>query len=316
MISAIADLPLALRMALIACPLLLASLTALLLNHTVKREQLARRLREVVTGPQPRQNRAADVKSRLVESVAGVGGAVASSGVFSGKALAGIRSQLATAGLRGGNALGVFLGSKIILACACPVAVIAFLPSDIAPGLPHKMIIVGSAIVGLLLPEWILRFLQKRYIGAIEAGLPDMLDMLVMCTESGLSLEPALVRVCQEIGPIHPAMAQELRLTTGELHILTDTRMAFTNLGERSGVRGLKRLSSTLIQTLQYGTPLGPSLRSLTGEMRQEMLTKFEERAGRLPALLTLVMIVFILPSLFLTIGGPAIIQVLRQFGS
>ena len=185
-----------------------------------------------------------------------------------------------------------------------------------APGLPHKMIIVGSAIVGLLLPEWILRFLQKRYIGAIEAGLPDMLDMLVMCTESGLSLEPALVRVCQEIGPIHPAMAQELRLTTGELHILTDTRMAFTNLGERSGVRGLKRLSSTLIQTLQYGTPLGPSLRSLTGEMRQEMLTKFEERAGRLPALLTLVMIVFILPSLFLTIGGPAIIQVLRQFGS
>ena len=87
-----------------------------------------------------------------------------------------------------------------------------------------------------------------------------------------------------------------------------------SDMGERSGVRSLRRLASVLVQPLQYGTALGPPQRSLTGEMRQEMLSQFEERAGRLPALLTVVMIRFILPSLLLTVGGPAILKVLKQF--
>jgi tight adherence protein C len=121
--------------------------------------------------------------------------------------------------------------------------------------------------------------------------------------------------VGDRIAEIHPVMGTELTLTSNELRIMSDARTAFANLGERSGVIGLRRLASTLIQTLQYGTPLGPSLRGLAHELRGEMLTRFEERAGRLPALLTLVMVLFILPSLFVVVGGPAILQVSKQFG-
>jgi tight adherence protein C len=254
-----------------------------------------------------------DVSVRLLHGVAQFGRLVANSGVLSGKALDGIRNQLSAAGIRGSNAVGIFIGAKLILTAGFP-ALLAVSLDPSGSVILHRMLIIGSAMFGLLLPEFGLKFLSRRYSRALEAGLPDMLDMLVMCTESGLSLEPAIARVANEIEPIHPAMAAELALTSGELHIMTDARAAFINLGRRTGLRGLTRLASTLSQTLQYGTPLAPALRSLTTEMRQEMLTKFEERAGRLPSLLTVVMILFILPSLFIAVGGPAALQLLQQF--
>ncbi len=302
-----------LRLGMFMLPLLLAGGMAVMVKQGADRERVARRLRAMLSGGHARQQDEPGMLTRLVAGVSQFGHAVASSGVLSGKALDGIRLQLAHAGIRSNNAVGLFLGAKIILLVLLPTAAVFLLPSHYMVGMTGKVAIGGAGMVGLLLPEWVLKFWQKRYVGALENSLPDMLDMLLMCTESGLSLEPAISRVSSEIAFIHPEMAQEMALTSGELHILSDNRVAFTNLGERSGVRGLGRLASTLIQTLQYGTPLAPSLRSLTAELRQEMLTKFEERAGRLPALLTVVMILFILPSLFMTVGGPAIIQVMKQ---
>ncbi|MDR3522893.1 MAG: type II secretion system F family protein [Acetobacteraceae bacterium] len=312
MMDYLADQSLMLRAVAMVLPLLLAAGLALLLRRAERLDVTTRRLQGVMLGRRANQSAANAFPARLLLGIAGFGRAIAGSGVLSGKALDGIRKQLAGAGVRGSNAVGLFLGTKIILAVTFPVLLAATVDVHVS-GLMHKMLIVAAAVFGLLLPEFILKSMRKRYLAALESGVPDMLDMLVMCTESGLSLEPALTRVCSEIASIHPVMARELALTTGELHIMTEPRAAFTNLGERSGLRGLTRLASTLTQTLQYGTPLAPALRSLTTEMRQDMLTRFEERAGRLPSLLTVVMILFILPSLFMIVGGPAVLQVMQQ---
>jgi tight adherence protein C len=122
------------------------------------------------------------------------------------------------------------------------------------------------------------------------------------------------VRVATELHNAHSEVAEELGQTANELQLISDSRVALTNLGVRTGIDGYKRLGTTLIQTMQYGTPLTEALRQLSAEMRQDSLTRFEARAARLPVLLTMPMILFILPCVFLIAAGPAIIQIMRAF--
>ena len=156
------------------------------------------------------------------------------------------------------------------------------------------------------------RVLHGRHLKAVERGLPDALDMLVICSEAGLGLEPAIERVGREIASANPAVAEELLNSAREMRVNADQRAALVNMGARTGLVSLRRLGVTLVQTLQYGTPLSQALRTLSVEMRQEALTRFEARAGRLPVLLTVPMIVFILPCVFLIVGGPAIVHILQ----
>ncbi|MBV9734914.1 MAG: type II secretion system F family protein [Acidisphaera sp.] len=135
---------------------------------------------------------------------------------------------------------------------------------------------------------------------------------MVICSEAGLGLEPAISRVAQEIRTAHRAVAEELAMTANELRVIADSRTALINAGTRTGIENIKRLAATLVQTMQYGTPLSQALRTLSAEMRQETLTRFEEKAARLPVLLTLPMIIFILPCVFMVVGGPAMLQVLK----
>jgi tight adherence protein C len=171
-----------------------------------------------------------------------------------------------------------------------------------------------GAIVGLLLPDFIVRRRRAVYLKAAGRGLPDALDMLVICSEAGLGLEIGLERVATEIEPAHPEIAAELKLTCSELRILAERRIALTNMGARTGLEAMKRLGATLIQTMQYGTPLSQALRTLATEMRYEMLMRFEAQAARLPVLLTVPMILFILPCIFIVVGGPAALTVGRTF--
>jgi tight adherence protein C len=135
---------------------------------------------------------------------------------------------------------------------------------------------------------------------------------MVICTEAGLGLEPAIDRVGREVGAAHPDVAEELMNTAREMRVNADRRATLMNMAARAGLPSLRRLAVTLIQTLQYGTPLSQALRALSSEMRQEALTRFEARAGRLPALLTVPMIVFILPCVFMVVGGPAIVHLMQ----
>ncbi len=158
------------------------------------------------------------------------------------------------------------------------------------------------------------RRLRNRYVKKVEASLPDALDMLLICTQAGLPLEPALMRVAQEIQGAHPQIGWELEQTVNELQVNSASRVALTNLGERTGLKSMKRLTTTLIQTMQYGTPLGEALRVLASEMRQETLIRFEEKAARLPVLLTLPMVAFVLPCIFVVVAGPAAIKLMAAF--
>ena len=171
-----------------------------------------------------------------------------------------------------------------------------------------------AGILGLLLPDLIVRNRRKSYLALLNHGLPDALDMLVICSEAGLGLEAAFERVSTEIGRGHPVVAQEMEITSREMRINADRRAALLELGKRTGLENLRRLGSTLVQTMQFGTPLSQALRTLSAEMRQETLTRFEGRAARLPVLLTLPMILFILPCVFLIVGGPALIQLFQTF--
>ena len=258
------------------------------------------------------QGRQPIMKARhMLEFVSGVGVGILRSGMLSSQAIRELTHKLATAGIRGSNAVGVFIGFKILLLIGLPTITFIIIHGLISMTFLRNAIVVGAIIGGLLLPDMCLGFLRKRYQTALDRGLPDALDMMVMCAESGLSLEPTISRVGTEIQPAHPAIASELLLTSQEFQMSSDSHIVLNNLGDRTDLTSVRRVCSTLSQTLQYGTPLSDALRVLSAEMRQEALTRFEEKAARLPVLLTVPMILFILPSLFLVVGGPAVMQVL-----
>lgn len=141
---------------------------------------------------------------------------------------------------------------------------------------------------------------------AIRKGLPDALDLLVICAEAGLTVDSAFGRVAKELGRAYPELGDEYALTAIELGFLTDRRTAFENLATRVKLDAMKGVVTTMIQTEKYGTPLASALRVLSAEFRNERMMRAEEKAARLPAIMTVPLILFILPVLFIVILGPA----------
>jgi tight adherence protein C len=239
------------------------------------------------------------------------GGAIAASGLLPRATILQLEETLLSAGFRATNALGLFIGAKVLLVAAMPALAALALQNMGWSRMVYSLAIAVMATIGLLAPDYIIGAIRRKHLAKVEIGLPDALDMMVICAEAGLGLEPAIARVAVEIVHVHPALAQEMARTASELQMISDSRIALTNIGLRTGLDALVRLGSTLIQTMQYGTPLSAALRMLAVELRQETLTRFEERAARLPVLLTVPMILFILPCVFLVVGGPAVIKVM-----
>ncbi|WCT72154.1 type II secretion system F family protein [Sphingomonas naphthae] len=152
---------------------------------------------------------------------------------------------------------------------------------------------------------WVKNRVTKR-TAAIRKGLPDALDLLVICAEAGLTVDAAFQRVARELGKGYPELGDEFALTAIELGFLTDRRTAFENLAQRVDLESVRGVVTTMIQTEKYGTPLASSLRVLAAEFRHERMMKAEEKAARLPAIMTVPLILFILPVLFVVILGPA----------
>ncbi|MCW3475822.1 type II secretion system F family protein [Limobrevibacterium gyesilva] len=289
---------------------------ALLMRYAARQRRVDARLEQARAGHIGAAASTATVASprQALKMIAGMGQGILRSGILSSQTVDSLQQSLYRAGIRGGNAVAVFVAAKIVLAVVLPVAVFLLLHNAIANPIMRNVLLAGAAVGGLLAPDYVVSALRKRYQAAIADGLPDALDMLVMCAESGLSLEPAIQRVGTEIQSAHPAVGTELLITSSEFQISSDSSAVLYSLGERTGLAEVKRVVATLAQTLQYGTPLAEALRVLSAELRQEILTRFEERAARLPVLLTLPMILFILPSLFMVVGGPAMLQAVRLF--
>jgi tight adherence protein C len=300
----------------VAAGFMMISVLAVALWHDMRQaERLSRRLAMVRLASGPVTRESADPLPAPLRVVTTIGELIAGSGALSSRTLDDLRDTLRIAGFRGENGLGLFVGTKLLLIAGLPLAVLA-IPWVLGYDPPHRGAIMAAAgAVGLLLPDKVVQHLRKRYLRALDAGMPDALDMLVICGQAGLGMEASIERVGEEIRHAHVAVADELSRTAHEMQVNADTRTALVNLGLRTGLDSARRLAAVLIQSMQYGTPLNQALRTLSAEQRQEMLANFEAKAGRLPVLLTLPMIVFILPCVFLVVAGPAMVDVYRTMG-
>ena len=169
-------------------------------------------------------------------------------------------------------------------------------------------------VLGYKAPDIFLSNKISKRTHAIRKGLPDALDLLVICAEAGLTVDAAFSRVAKELGRAYPELGEEFTLTSIELSFLTERKMAFENLAYRVNLDAVRGVVTTMIQTERYGTPLASALRVLSAEFRNERMMRAEEKAARLPAIMTVPLILFILPVLFIVILGPAACSISDAF--
>ena len=215
------------------------------------------------------------------------------------------------------HALIYFVLVRLLAALALGV-VIFFWVRTVLAFQAHPMLLVVvpvmAAIAGWFVPLMFIARSVKSRTKAVKSGLPDALELLVVCVEAGLSLEDGLDRVVTELARSQPALADELGLTLADLRILPSRDQALLNFADRIDIPNVRSVVTTLAQTLRYGTPLAQSLRVVAAEMRDDYLINLEERANRLPAYLTLPVIVFLMPTIFLVVGGPAALRLFDAF--
>ena len=249
----------------------------------------------------------------LVALLTGIGERLRHKALLSEKDLLNLERSVAAAGFNPRRAVSIFLGLKAALVVALPV--VGFVAAKLN-GTGNEAVAAGiCGFVGLMAPNWVLAFLRRRYVQALNKGLPDAMDMLVVCAEAGLGLDSAVERVAREMAGSNQAVSSEFALLAHELRVLPDRRQALNRLAERALVELLKRLGSTLGQTFRFGTPLAQALRILAAEARHERVLRLENKASRLPALMVLPLILFIMPCLFIVLVGPAVVAMSGSMG-
>jgi tight adherence protein C len=224
-----------------------------------------------------------------------------------------VRDRLKMAGLRGQAPLVGYMffrmAMPIIIACIALLYLFVLADYDYPP-LVKVGLAVGAGYIGFYVPNMFIQNLVQRRQTSIKSAFPDALDMLLICVQSGMSVEAAFQKVSGEVGAQSLELAEELSLTTAELSYLQDRRQAFENWGKRTGIPGIKAVATALIQAERYGTPVGQALRIMARENREMRMAEAEKKAAALPPKLTVPMIIFFLPVLFVVILGPALIQV------
>lgn len=228
------------------------------------------------------------------------------------------KTQLAMAGYRGRQAEMMFLAARAILPIVLLLIALFYLFVLNVLNQPPMIKIamaVGAAYLGIKAPEMFLsNTIQKRQL-SMRRAFPDALDLLLICVESGMSIEQSFRKVAVEIGSQSVALAEELQLTTAELSFLPDRRVALENFSTRTGLEAVGQIVTVLIQAEKYGTPLGQALRVVSAESRENRMMEAEKKAAALPPKLTVPMIIFFLPVLFAVIMTPAGIQISGTLG-
>jgi len=223
------------------------------------------------------------------------------------------RLKLLQGGYRSKDALVYFMFFKLVLPVLIGIIAVVLIYGiglfDLEP-MMKTLACGGSVLLASILPETILKNITIKRNLEMQKALPDMLDLLVICAEAGLTLDSALHRVVKEMAQTGPDLADELSYTAIELGFLPERRQALQNLAERVTLPSIRSVTATLIQSEKYGTPLAQSLRVLSAEFRNERMMKAEEKAAKLPATMTIPLILFILPTLFVVLIGPAACQI------
>ncbi|GER07459.1 type II secretion system protein [Iodidimonas muriae] len=224
-----------------------------------------------------------------------------------------VSKKMMQAGWRQKDAVVIYLFFKMVLPILIAVTAVVFVYGlGVLSGKPMMEMLVppGAILLAFMAPDLVVKNQTQKRMDAIRKGLPDALDLMVICAEAGLTLDTALNRVTQEMGKSAPELADEFGLASIELGFLPDRRQALANLAERVPLPSVRGVVTTLVQTERYGTPLAMSLRVLSAEFRNERMMKAEEKAARLPATMTVPLILFILPTLFVVLLGPAACQI------
>ena len=289
--------------------------------------------------PKPESNRLKDLKARreqlregLLASTGKVGNSevaassmsfmrkvVGRANILKGDVAKDVGDKLARAGLRTKDAMVAytfFKGALPFVGGAVGLIVInMFAPEDMA----YIQRVFSALIVSVLMffvPDLYIRQLSKKRQKLLQKGLPDALDLLVVCAQAGLSLDSAIGRVAKEVAFSSPTVGEELSLTALELGFLPERKAALENLKNRTGLKDIASVCTTLVQSEKYGTPLAYALKVLSAEFRRERMMRAEEKAAQLPAIMTLPLALFILPVLFMVIIGPAIITATASFSN
>jgi tight adherence protein C len=269
-------------------------------------------LREGITRPRARRHEA-----RRMKSIGAIREVVNSLHLLRTREAEKVALKLMRAGWRSRDALNIYFFLKLSLPFVAGIAAlfVLYVLKVFDLDSTYRMLAAMAAVVaGAYLPEVVVHHVNSKRRKLMQKGLPDTLDLMVICAESGQSLDGALARVAREIGVSHPELAEEVHLTSVELGLLPDRRQALENLNKRTDLAGIRAVVNTLFQSEKYGTPLSQSLRVLAAEFRNDRMMRAETKAARLPAILTVPMILFILPPLFIVLIGPAIIKAIDNF--
>lgn len=221
--------------------------------------------------------------------------------------------KLAQAGYRGPRPVSTFYFFRFVLPfvfCGLTAIYLFFIKDFGLPTMTRAALSVGGLTAGYYAPNLFLTNMAQKRRDSIIGAWPDALDLLLICVESGMSIEAAIQKVSQEIGGTSIELAEELTLLTAEISYLPERRMAYEGLARRTNHPGIKSVTTAMIQAERYGTPLGAALRVMAKENRDMRIAAAEKKAAQLPAKLTIPMIVFFLPVLFIVILGPAILKV------
>lgn len=223
-----------------------------------------------------------------------------------------LRNKLKMAGLRGQGPLVAFMFFRVIappLSFLVALLYLFFIASIDQSDTMKLLYAVGAGCAGYYLPNVFIENLAQKRQEAIRLAFPEALDMLLICVQSGMSVEASFGKVAKEIANQSIELSEELSLTTAELSYLPERRMAYENLAKRTALPTVKAVTTAMIQADRYGTPVGTALRTMAKENRDMRMADAEKKAAALPPKLTVPMIVFFLPVLFLVILGPAVIS-------
>jgi len=228
-----------------------------------------------------------------------------------------LKDKMAQAGLRGQKPVYIFYMARLVLPVGLGLVGLMMLVIINLPGWDFTQRVAGTVallVLGYYLPALYVRNVAGKRLASILPAFPDALDLLLICVESGMSVELAFGRVAEEMGDSSVELAEEFSLTTAELSYLTSRRMAYENLARRNNHPGIRAVATALVQAERYGTPLGDTLRTMANENRQMRVMLAEKKAASLPAKLTVPMILFFLPVLFIVILTPAAMRMSQAF--
>lgn len=295
-------------------PLLLLAIVALvllavvLLVRAAQLQDLADRLASADAGPAPAHGlRPTRLLTRML---AGLGNLAARrTGLFSEKELATFRNTLVYAGIDPKGNLPLLIGIKLVMAVGVPAVTWVAVSLAGVHGVLRELALLLSVVVGLRGAQIVLGLMGGPFIRAVRRGVPDALDLMVISVEAGLGLEAALERVSREMARSNPPAAMQLAALAEDLRVLPDRQMAFDKLGKRGIDDGMERLGAVLSQSLKFGTPLAQALRAISAELRRQRVITLEEKANRLPVLLVLPLVLFIMPCVVIVMVGPSMLS-------